>query len=615
MENSSDARISCLVNGERPAEDIVTNYTTLQQAGLNPWSEYTDVRFDWNMTAVIFWVAGNLTRAITKHDRSLPLAGQPMYIRTWSTGDRYYMAGPPGANGTQSHVLYVRSFFNSSAMTPAKHRAFDERCGGSSFCSVDDTRLRGSTAYGPESLVPWTFDLHRGRIRDNAGIVAACCSSFGVFALINAFLRRTPWHALAELPRKVLRKKNQPAVTSESTSDLGLAIHKVSYFGATTPRTQTSTPTTGAQTPRSGYQTPLPAYEPPPPWPLADGTFPNMSMVSIPRVPSPYQQAQVENEKQGPHTSFEISIKNSSYGPNRIEETPRPAPRTHALDFASPIPSTPKEPTEPASEAPLTATEKGKQAAARVAPAEDKAKMAAAVPKMEPTTPATKRIDYLAGLVAIACMGVTLRHFCQTFWPYVVEGYGPKAHYPEAEKWFQIFVGSYLLTQFWIGPFLLTATRFLTTNYLKNGNLEDIAKKELRRAPRLFVPIVIVSLLEYFLLSMDLAASLEWLASVSWSTWPYVSPQDHFGVYLNNIIELGYLIPNAIPEIVTHYCIGVLWTVPVQLQYTYVVLTAAVLVRDIKNPWKRFGFYAIMILTGWYARVSALETFSIIFAV
>ena len=50
---------------------------------------------------------------------------------------------------------------------------------------------------------------------------------------------------------------------------------------------------------------------------------------------------------------------------------------------------------------------------------------------------------------------------------------------------------------------------------------------------------------------------------------------------MNNIVELAYLIPNAVPEINAHYCIGVLWTIPVQLQYTYVVLAATVVIRDV----------------------------------
>jgi hypothetical protein len=74
--------------------------------------------------------------------------------------------------------------------------------------------------------------------------------------------------------------------------------------------------------------------------------------------------------------------------------------------------------------------------------------------------------------------------------------------------------------------------------------------------------------------------------------------------WMNNIVELAYLIPNAVPEINAHYCIGVLWTIPVQLQNTYVVLAATVVIRDIRTPWKRFGLYTLVILAGWYARVS-----------
>lgn len=212
-------------------------------------------------------------------------------------------------------------------------------------------------------------------------------------------------------------------------------------------------------------------------------------------------------------------------------------------------------------------------------------------------------------------------HDCR---PFVIDGYGPTAHYIAVEKWLHIFVGNIVLTNLWIGPFFLTATRFLSTNYLKYGNLEDIAKKELRRAPRLFVPIIIVSLLQYFLISMGLTSSLQWLPSVTYSTWPFVQPQANFAVYgppynslrkavltrnstsyMNNIIQLAYQIPNSVPEISSHYCIGVLWTVPVQLQFTYVVLAATVVIRDIVNPWKRFGIYTAVILAGWYARVSS----------
>ncbi|KAI7231781.1 hypothetical protein KC330_g6247 [Hortaea werneckii] len=598
MMDWRDARVSYLINGEWPSEDSVTNYTVMEAAGQDPWRDYTDVRFDWNTSTAAFWIAGNQTRAVTRHDRTLPLAGQPLYLRTWSTGDDYYMEGPPGVNGTRGHVLYVRSFFNSSAMTDEQHRQLDQRCVEVSRCSMDDTSLRGSTSYGPASLVRWKFDLHRGTIRDNAGIVAACCSSFGIFALINVFFRRTPWHALRSLFLGERTSQGKREKTKDVDSDNGHKTSTADYSGNTTPRTPTPAPTTGAQTPRSGYQTPLPAYGTPPPWSFPNGQGYNMSMASLPRVPSPLQSSQGNREKEPARGSENVRAGEI----DKIEQSRKES--RNAAEGCSPFRDgdVTKDLVEPATQAPLTATEKGKEVAVTVAPTESKEEPATAIPDSQARPPPTKRIDYLAGLVAVACLGVTLHHFCQTFWPWITLGYGPSAHYPEAEKWFKIFLGSYLLTQLWIGPFFLTATRFLSTNYLKNGKLDDIAKKELRRAPRLFVPIVIVSLLEYFLISMGLTASLEWLPSVSWSTWPYVSAQDNFGVFMNNMIELGYLMPNAIPEVVTHYCIGVLWTVPVQLQFTYVVLTAAVLIRDIRNPWKRFGFYTIAILSGWYAR-------------
>jgi hypothetical protein len=76
---------------------------------------------------------------------------------------------------------------------------------------------------------------------------------------------------------------------------------------------------------------------------------------------------------------------------------------------------------------------------------------------------------------------------------------------------------------------------------------------------------------------------LQYLPSITWSTWPYVVQQPNFGVWMNNMVELAYSFPNVIPEVVQHYCIGVLWTVPIQLQFTYVVLLAAVMGKNARK--------------------------------
>jgi hypothetical protein len=620
MDDPTDACITNLINGEWPSNDTITNFTTIapDRSGHNPFNTFTSARVFWNQTAMGFWLNGNQTRFVTEADRSVPTAAQALELLTWSTGDDTYMEGPPLNRYTSSHVLYVRAFFNSSVWTDAQHLAFDQSCYNSDkVCLMSDTTLRNSTLINSDaSLLVWEDLPEDDRIHKMAGIVASIFSAFGVVALINAFFRRVPWSKLSAKSRKAKNDKTLRRAVRQS-------FHAGDADNSSTnsdpvpdvPRFSDGFRTSGIATPlpvygdRSGTQTPAPAYE-------ANGRGEMLSRtasISSYRhmAPSPTNDGITSNRN-----SDEKDIK----GLDIIDETPWAEARARAsgIYYKPDEKIAFDEPEVIASTSPaMTVTEKGKRASVTVQPfigekdqpteevvtAESLPAIVQHAPK---TAGPTKRIDYLAGLVAVACIGVTLHHWCQTFWPYITEGYGNTQHYPGVERWIGIFVGSFALTQLWIGPFFLTATRFLSTNYLKNGNLEDIAKKMMRRAPRLFVPIIITSLLQFFLLSLDLQHFLLWSPSVTWSDWPYVVPQGNFAQWMNNMVELGYLYPGAVPEIVPHYCIGVLWTVPVQLQMTYVVLVAAVLIRNVKTPWKRFAFYTAFIITGWYARVSDL---------
>jgi hypothetical protein len=147
----------------------------------------------------------------------------------------------------------------------------------------------------------------------------------------------------------------------------------------------------------------------------------------------------------------------------------------------------------------------------------------------------------------------------------------------------------------------MTSTRFLVSNYLKNGNLLNVAEKVVGRPFRLLVPILAISMLEYFFMDSGATAWLQYLPSVTWSTWPFTTVPDNFGHYISEILELAYLIPNAAPQITFNYCTGVLWTIPVQLQGSWVTLLAVIVIREVKRPWKRFGFYSFCILMHWYA--------------
>lgn len=102
---------------------------------------------------------------------------------------------------------------------------------------------------------------------------------------------------------------------------------------------------------------------------------------------------------------------------------------------------------------------------------------------------------------------------------------------------------------------------------------------------------------------MDSGATtwLEDLPSVTWSSWPFTTVPHTFGNFLSEILELAYLIPNAAPQITFNFCTGALFTIPIQLQGSWTSLLAVIVVREIKQPWKRFAYYAFCITVHWYA--------------
>lgn len=209
------------------------------------------------------------------------------------------------------------------------------------------------------------------------------------------------------------------------------------------------------------------------------------------------------------------------------------------------------------------------------------------------------RVSHLAGLVVVSCLLVTAIHFSLTF-VYGDLNAGVFTHY-RSEVLARKTVTSFFLNLIWIGPFLLTSTRFLVSNFLRTGELLLVAEKAIGRAPRLMVPIIAMTLLEYFFIDAGATRWLEYLPSVTWSTWPYTVGFTNFGHFLNEVVGLICLVPNAVPMITFNYCAGVLWTVPVQLQGSRLSILAVIVICEIKTPWKRFGFYTFCIVNHWYA--------------
>lgn len=527
---ASDAQVMQLINGEYPGNEHALNYSFIQDGtpgfpGRSPWT-FMDVGFDWSTDTVDFYVNGNRTRHATKKDRTLPLVPEALHFEHWSTGDVNYMEGPP-VNASVANVKWVRGFFNSSLMNAADHADYDHRCRASSPCSADDTSIRGSTAYTVDATKPYKEPRANERIRDVAGYVAASFAVIGIISLFNALIRRAPWHKLAAIrftPRKGLPADALRRSLRASVGEGGIAaVYGPSESVGTTP------PAPGYS---SSYGTPAPSYRSrqQSTVSLHGGPAHKASNAGLAAVPARIEENEaLEADSSG--SSHKTTSSDAFEGSRDEDGSTSLFYNQIQLDSAFKQEHAEKhcrknevvEPAAPAEYPVLHETiahdvPDAMTGGATVDPTQSQ------LPK-EPQ----KRIDHLAGLVVVMCFCVTLRHFSLTFWPYVTEASGEIKHF-HADWWLAYVLGPYILTPFSIGPFFITACRFLAQRYLRTGNLQDIGTKMLLRAPRMLIPCFIFITLEYFLMELGLVTKLEWVPSVSFSTWPYTTPQPNFGV-------------------------------------------------------------------------------------
>ncbi|RFU35533.1 hypothetical protein B7463_g809, partial [Scytalidium lignicola] len=111
-----------------------------------------------------------------------------------------------------------------------------------------------------------------------------------------------------------------------------------------------------------------------------------------------------------------------------------------------------------------------------------------------------------------------------------------------------------------------------------------MAQKIVARPFRLLTPVIAIATLEYFLTDSGALNWLEYLPSVTWSSWPFITMVQNPGVFISELIQLAYLVPNAAPMITYNYCTGVLWTIPVQLQGAWQTLIALIMIKECKRP-------------------------------
>jgi hypothetical protein len=593
-DSTDDACMQTSVSNQDPVTSWGTNYTVMEQPqnNIGPW-DFWEWRMDWDPNNISWYVGNWKTREVPTSNASLVDIPTAFYLKHWSNGDANFMQGPPQNDSTAS-IGWVRLFFNSSVGSTSQ--ASSDACNASMLCSTEDETLRMSTAYTTEAKVPWKPAVIKKASRSRTTGAALMIASlvFSAALVTHALIRKTadkktakqtgipvnarrPKMPLSPMPSFDNIAKSQGWTTQ---SDFEMANLRAGESGTTLLGGSHSThPARLASHNRSTSQQAL----------IRSNSTAASSVTAF------------TTGQNTPGNGFEtpgLGSKRSSFfgGLKELDMIIEPARPQTAGSLTTPVS------TVALTDA-STADLLKKASASTPVEVKPEGSAAAANPGAKPTAAALPqqrtRVDYLAGLVAVCSLLVSCEHFILTYVPSVVEEYLPW-HY-RSEYWARRTIEPFFFNEVWVGLFFTTSTRFLTSGYLRTGNLKTIAEKVVCRCPRLMIPITAVILFEYFLMDLGAVKYLEYIPSLSWSTWPSTSLYPNFGYFIDETLQLFFLIPNAAPQITWNYCTGVLWTIPVQLQNSWLVLLGAVVIREIKTPWKRFSFYAFCIINHWYA--------------
>ena len=623
------ASISTLIN-EESEESSLPSYenATDGKSGHGPlpsW-DYKEYRIDWMKSEVNFFIGGMLVRSVSRSkDDKLLSVPSPLHLRHWSNGLTRGSQGPP-TQSTVANIGWVRLFFNSSLMAENEHANFDSRCRTYLACPTTDMMLRGSSSYSEESTKEWK-QIPENRPRRTVAIwLAVACISLTTLLLLSPL-----WTRIRE--RLHLAKENDmtPEARRESmcpphsraASAVGLGIElttrskttESSIGSFTLVETTRSSPTAASFNP-SRSSTTGEKHE-------NSRTFRRRSAYLVDTPPSEdewHVEGETHSEQKALSDPLSSKVSSAVKGPNLFTSSDRVDLTDSSMDIrkeqelkSSPIKDAImsknwriswhnvgwKDGGQTAHSTPLTTSPTAPETAAPDSPKKEPdvtTNITGAFPSL---MEGQQRVAYLAGLLVVSCLLVTAINFNLT---YIYGDLVPDrfTHF-HSEDVARKTIAPFLLNQIWIGPFLLTSARFLTTNYMRTGDLLAIAEKTVKRTFRLMLPATAMVMLEYFFIECGATKWLEYLPSITWSTWPFIKSYSNFAEFLSEVLELIFLIPNAAPLITFNYCTHVLWTMPVQLQGSWTALLAIIIVREIKNPWKRFGFYAFCIGNHWYA--------------
>jgi hypothetical protein len=544
------AKYAATTDGQPPLPENSVNYTTLLGSDYNqsPW-DFWEYRMDWDEDNIEWFAGVNKTRTMPAANWTLPVS---FSLKHWSLGYAGWTEGPP-ANDSGAAIGWMRLFFNSS-VTSLEGRLPD--CTLESYCSTEDEMLRITTPYTLDTeRLPADLLIKNPKVEETPSIAAIALAIASVVVTSVLIIFGLSQKATSRRPaaRPAFKSHQSDVELSQLTMAGKSSRDQFSNYGGETSQPRLD------QRQSTISRKPL----------LGHFNSQTGSSVTLDAASTPFESSD----------RLQHSSPDRGYAAGDQRNTDDISPAKSANVYDSDLDFTPNgstlrqhEGSDTASSQliPVDAKVDGVQVGGSAVAAQSNAGLAGANPAAyeavkSPTAvvnPAVAaqvpqqrtRVDYLAGLVALCSILVATTHFVLTFAPSTVMEYIDQ-HYV-SEFWARRTIEPFFFNNIWTGLFFTTSTRFLTTGYLRKGDLKFIAEKTVCRTPRFMIPIVSVILFEYFMMDVGAVTYLEYLPSITWSPWPSTSVYPNFGWFLNETLQLIYLIPNAAPQLTWNYCTG-----------------------------------------------------------